>query len=49
MEATETLGGLARDPASLDGRPDVAVEVRTEKSGRVFQVALIFDAKKTRQ
>jgi hypothetical protein len=49
MEATKTLGGLARDLAQLDDRPDVAVEVRTDETGRVFQAALIFDANKTMQ
>lgn len=49
LQPQKTLGGLARDLASLDGRPDVAVEVRTEKGGHVFQAALIFDANKTRQ
>jgi hypothetical protein len=49
MEATKTLGGLVRDLAPLDDRPDVAIEVRTEETGRVFQAALIFDANKTRQ
>jgi len=49
MEATETLGGLARDLAGVDGRPDVAVEVRTEQAGRVFQAALIFDVSKSKQ
>ena len=48
VEATQALAGLARDLATLDDRPDVAVEIRTE-DGRVFQVALIFERSKTKQ
>nr|WP_176945747.1 hypothetical protein [Bradyrhizobium sp. Rc2d] len=47
MEAAHTLAGLACDWAGQDGRPDVAVEVRTE-AGRLFQAALIFEANKSK-
>jgi hypothetical protein len=48
VEATRALAGLARDLATLDDRPDVAVEVRAA-DGRVFQVALIFERNKIKQ
>ena len=48
IEATQTLGGLARDVAAHEDRTDVAIEVRTE-AGHVFQAALIFGASKTVQ
>ena len=48
IEAAHTLAGLARDLAELEDRADVAIEVRTE-AGRVFQAALIFEARGAKQ
>lgn len=48
VEAAQTLAGLAREMASLEDRPDVAIEVRTE-AGPIFQAAFIFMSNKTKQ
>jgi hypothetical protein len=48
IEAAHTLAGLARDLVSLEDRPDIAVEVRTD-AGPVFQAAFIFETNKTKQ
>jgi hypothetical protein len=48
MEAAQTLAGLARDYVSIEIRPDVAKEVRTD-AGRIFKVAPIFEANNVRR
>jgi len=48
VEAVSSLAGLARNLAPAAVRPDIAIEVRTV-SGRVFQVAIVFETNNTKQ
>jgi hypothetical protein len=48
IEAIESLAGLVRDLVPTNKRQDAAVEVRSDVD-RLFEVALIFSASRTKQ